>query len=116
MSSFEAKILQSIWILYQKNLISCEQKGSLKDLLIRKDRNLYYLQNCDIDTLVERLLEILYYQGSPREFDHEPVNNSSTPTTILSIPYQKNRIRFKSSQENEIQPQRSGRSFSFYDK
>ncbi|CAD8061784.1 unnamed protein product [Paramecium primaurelia] len=66
-SSLESQILLAIWTMYQRNQISMEQKGCIKDLLIRKDNNLYQsICNCKRqDQIEERLLEILnciYFQ------------------------------------------------------
>ncbi|CAD8150167.1 unnamed protein product [Paramecium octaurelia] len=66
-TTLESQILQALWTMYQRNQISMEQKGYVKDLLIRKDNNLYQtVCRCKTqDQLEERLLEILnciYFQ------------------------------------------------------
>ncbi|CAK69988.1 unnamed protein product (macronuclear) [Paramecium tetraurelia] len=66
-TTLESQILSAIWAMYQRNQISMEQKGYVKDLLIRKDNNLYQtVCKCKgQDQLEERLLEILnciYFQ------------------------------------------------------
>ncbi|CAK80081.1 unnamed protein product (macronuclear) [Paramecium tetraurelia] len=134
-SSLESQVLFAIWELYQQNKISLEQKGCIKDLLIRKDENFYsFIGNCQkFDELEERLLDILNCieflffsdQGSPRDLDAEeaicPIirlsNPSNTPTTIKSFQNQpQKRFRFmSSSNESEIaQNNQKQRSNSFH--
>ncbi|CAD8167547.1 unnamed protein product [Paramecium octaurelia] len=60
-SSLESQVLFALWALYQQNQISMEQKGCIKDLLIRRDYNLYSaICNCKkLEQLEEKLLDIL---------------------------------------------------------
>ncbi|CAD8160405.1 unnamed protein product [Paramecium octaurelia] len=60
-TSLESQILLAIWTMYQRNQISMEQKGCIKDLLIRKDNNLYStIYHCKRqDQIEEGLLDIL---------------------------------------------------------
>ncbi|CAD8161427.1 unnamed protein product [Paramecium pentaurelia] len=101
-SSLESQILLAIWTMYQRNQISMEQKGCIKDLLIRKDNNLYQsICNCKRqDQIEERLLDILNYLDA--EDNIYPIfrlsNQSSSPTTTQSqCHYPEKRFRFKSS-------------------
>ncbi|CAD8083641.1 unnamed protein product [Paramecium sonneborni] len=59
--SLESQVLLALWELYQQNQISMEQKGCIKDLLIRKDYNFYSaISNCQkLDQLEKKLLDIL---------------------------------------------------------
>ncbi|CAD8073194.1 unnamed protein product [Paramecium sonneborni] len=59
--SLESQVLLALWKLYQQNQISMEQKGCIKDLLIRKDYNFYSaINDCQkLDQLEEKLLDIL---------------------------------------------------------
>ncbi|CAD8069668.1 unnamed protein product [Paramecium primaurelia] len=134
-SSLESQVLFAIWRLYQQNQISMEQKGCIKDLLIKKDRNFYFIisNHQNLDELQEKLLEILNCidlqfcsdQGSPRDLDGEeticPIirlsNPSNTPTTIKSYQNKpQKRFRFlSSSNESEIaQNNQRLRSNSFH--
>ncbi|CAD8075277.1 unnamed protein product [Paramecium primaurelia] len=60
-TSLESQILLAIWTMYQRNQISMEQKGCIKDLLIRKDNYLYStIYHCKRqDQIEERLIDIL---------------------------------------------------------
>ncbi|CAD8080254.1 unnamed protein product [Paramecium sonneborni] len=60
-TTLESQILLAIWTMYQRNQISMEQKGCIKDLLILKDNNLYStICHCKRqDQIEETILDIL---------------------------------------------------------
>ncbi|CAD8063229.1 unnamed protein product [Paramecium primaurelia] len=127
-SSLESQVLYALWDLYQQNQISMEQKGCIKDLLIRSDYNFYSsIYNCQrLDQLEEKLLEILNcIDLQILDLDAEeticPIirlsNHSNTPTTIKSNQNKpQKRFRFmSSSNESEIaQNNQKVRSNSFH--
>ncbi|CAD8176002.1 unnamed protein product [Paramecium octaurelia] len=134
-SSLESQVLFAIWELYRQNKISMEQKGCIKDLLIRKDHNFYcFIGNCqNFEELEEKLFDILNCidflffsdQGSPRDLDAEeticPIirlsNPSNTPTTIKSfqnIPQKRFRYMSSSNESEIAQNKQKLRSNSFH--
>ncbi|CAD8206905.1 unnamed protein product [Paramecium octaurelia] len=64
----ESEVLFALYQLYQKNLISYEQKGMIKDMLIQNDFVLRAsITDCDTQFLLQhRILELLQDQESPR--------------------------------------------------
>ncbi|CAD8162733.1 unnamed protein product [Paramecium pentaurelia] len=120
-SSLESQVLFALWDLYQQNQISMEQKGCIKDLLIRRDYNFYSsIYNCQrLDQLEEKLLDILNYIDAEETIC--PIirlsNHSNTPTTIKSYQNKpQKRFRFmSSSNESEMaQNNQKVRSNSFH--
>ncbi|CAD8073192.1 unnamed protein product [Paramecium sonneborni] len=126
--SLESQVLLALWKLYQQNQISMEQKGCIKDLLIRKDYNFYSaINDCQkLDQLEEKLLDILNCKDLQiLDLDPEeticPIirysNSSNTPTTIKSYQNKpQKRFRFmSSSNESEMaQNNQRTRSNSFH--
>ncbi|CAD8083179.1 unnamed protein product [Paramecium primaurelia] len=91
----ESEVLQTLYELYQRNLISYEQKGMIKDMLISKDvMFLSCIRECDSQfSLQDKIMELLKEQESP-------LNITST-SPIKRIQYcQFSRQRFRSVIQN----------------
>ncbi|CAD8164516.1 unnamed protein product [Paramecium octaurelia] len=65
--AIESEVLYALYELYKRSLISYEQKGMIKDMLISKDFMLLsYIRECDSQfSLQDKILELLREQESP---------------------------------------------------
>ncbi|CAD8089216.1 unnamed protein product [Paramecium primaurelia] len=98
--SIETEVLYALYSLYQKNLISYEQKGMIKDMLIQNDFVLRAsIANCDTQFLLQyRILDLLKDQESPRNSTCiSPLKRMTSCSTTQS------RQRIKSANQNPNQ-------------
>ncbi|CAK92051.1 unnamed protein product (macronuclear) [Paramecium tetraurelia] len=107
--AIETEVLYALYSLYQKNLITYEQKGMIKDMLIQNDFVLRAsIANCETQCLLQhRILELLKgFQMVFIHLDQESPRNSTCISPLKRMPScstTHSRQRIKSAIQNPNQ-------------